>query len=394
MSAWWLHDSFAVDHGTLALDGVALKELAHQHGTPLFVYSRATIQRQLQSLQAALAAATDRYAIFYAMKANRCAGVLEAVRSVPGVGVDTCSPREIALALQYGFPVEKISFNAGMLSCRDLTIIVEHGVHCTLDSFSSLQRYGSMAPRNTPVSLRFNPGVRVGYGQGANLRYGNDKFGFEAEELEEALHVAYRSGLVVDGVHMHLGWGLQESAADLIGAAFMRLAEIARQVPELRTINVGGGLGGRYQAVDEPLTLSTWSRLLRDHLAPLGATIACEPGTFVVGPAGVLLLEVNTVEHRRGVNWVGVNAGFALNPMPALYGIPVEIVPVGEPLSTPKQSYRVVGHINETTDVWAKECLLPEVRELDLLAFLPAGAYCTSMSSDHCMRGQAPELVI
>ncbi|MCB0113932.1 MAG: hypothetical protein KDD84_07570, partial [Caldilineaceae bacterium] len=180
----------------------------------------------------------------------------------------------------------------------------------------------------------------------------------------------------------------------LVDEAFARLAYIASCVPNLRVINVGGGLGGRYHITDHPLALSTWATLIRKHLAPLGATIACEPGTFVVGPAGVLLLEVNTVEQRRGVQWVGVNAGFALNPMPALYGVPVEIVPVHAPLSAPEQIYRVVGHINETTDVWAKECPLPALQEMDLLALMPAGAYTTSMSSDHCLRGQAKEIVV
>ena len=394
MHAWWFHDSFSIDQEALSLDGVPLRWLAHEHGTPLFVYSRATIQRQLQALQAALATAADSFAIYYAMKANRFAGVLDAVRSVPGVGVDTCSPREIGYALQSGFTLSQISFNAGMLSCRDLTTVVEAGVHCTLDSYSALRRYGSLAPKGTPVTLRFNPGVRVGYGQGANLRYGNDKFGFEVDEIEEALRVAFDSGLDVDGIHMHLGWGLQEESVELVEDAFARLAYIAAQVPELRVINVGGGLGGRYSITDHPLALSTWATLIRKHLAPLGATIACEPGTFVIGPAGVLLLEVNTVEQRRGVHWVGVNAGFAINPMPALYGVPIEIVPVQAPLSAPENTYRVVGHINETTDVWAKECILPALQEMDLLALLPAGAYCTSMSSDHCLRGQANEIMV
>lgn len=394
MHAWWFHESFSIDQDVLSLDGVPLRWLAQEHGTPLFVYSRATIQRQLQALQAALATAADDFIIYYAMKANRFSGVLDAVRSVPGVCVDTCSPREIGYALQNGFTPSQISFNAGMLSASDLATVAQAGVHCTLDSYSGLRRYGSLVPKGTPVTLRFNPGVRVGYGQGSNLRYGNDKFGFEADEIEEALRVAFDAGLSVDGIHMHLGWGLQEDSVELVEDAFARLAYIASCVPDLRVINVGGGLGGRYHVTDHPLALSTWASLIRKHLAPLGATIACEPGTFVVGPAGLLLLEVNTVEKRRGVQWVGVNAGFALSPMPALYGVPVQIVPVHAPLTPPEQTYRVVGHINETTDVWAKECALPAVQELDLLALLPAGAYCTSMSSDHCLRGQAKEVMI
>lgn len=117
---WWQHESLTAGHLFLEMDGVPLAELAQQQGTPLYVYSRATIQRQLHRLLATLASTTEHFAVFYAMKANRFPGVLQAVRDVPGAGVDTCSPREVDAALAAGFPPELISFNAGMLSSRDL----------------------------------------------------------------------------------------------------------------------------------------------------------------------------------------------------------------------------------------------------------------------------------
>jgi diaminopimelate decarboxylase len=376
------------------LDGVPLADLAQQHGTPLYVYSRATIQRQLRQLQAALAAAVDRYAVYFAVKANRCLGVLQAVCAVPGVGADACSPREVDLARQAGFAPAQISFNAGMLSDRDLAAVAGAGVHCTLDSFSALRRYGALVPAGTPVGLRFNPGVRVGYGSDTRAAYGNAKFGFEPEECRQALHVAETAGLVVDSVHTHVGWGLPEAAAGEIERAFMRLAAVAKQIPRLATVNIGGGLGGRFRAADHPLELSTWSALIRQHLTRLGVAVACEPGTFVAAPAGVLLVEVNTVEERRGKRWIGVDAGYAINPCPALYNIPIEIVPLRQPLAEPVQACHVAGHINESYDIWAHDYPLPDVREGDLLALLPAGAYGASMASDHCLRGRVQEIVV
>ncbi len=394
MSTWWLHPSLTVTNDQLYFDGHSLRELARQHGTPLYVYSRATIQRQLGLLQSALAELPVASKIYYAMKSNRHPGVLAAVRQVPGVGIDACSPREVSLALEHGFSAPEISFNAGMLSNRDLAFVAERGIHITLDSFSALRRYGALVPRHTPVGLRFNPGINVGYSPDTRFNYSNDKFGFEAAEVEQALQTAQSAGLVVDSVHMHVGWGVQASMAGQVGQAFERLAAVARQIPTLRAVNVGGGLGGQYQADDSPLSLAAWRELLLRHLSPLGATLLCEPGTFVSRPAGVLLVEVNTVEERRGVHWLGVDAGFAINPLPALYGIPLKIVPLHRPLAEPAQTYRVVGHINEVTDVWAAACPLPAVAEGDLLAFLPVGAYSASMGSDHCLRGQAKEIVI
>jgi diaminopimelate decarboxylase len=126
----------------------------------------------------------------------------------------------------------------------------------------------------------------------------------------------------------------------------------------------------------------------------LGVTIACEPGTFVAAPAGVLLAEVNTVEKRRGIHWIGVNAGFALDPCPAFYGIPLVAVPVERPLAPSTHSYHVAGHINESCDIWAKAQVLPEIQEGERLALLPAGAYGASMASDHCLRGGVAEIVL
>jgi diaminopimelate decarboxylase len=376
------------------MDGVALEDVAREHGTPLYVYSRATVQRQLRRLEDALARVTDRYRIFYAMKANRSPGVLRAVRDVPGVGVDTCSPREVDHALAHGFTPEALSFNAGMLSDRDLAHVAARGVHCTLDSFSALRRYGARVPPGTRVGLRFDPGISTGYGGGGVTAYGGSKFGFEPSECGRALEAAAAAGLRVDGVHMHIGWGLPEEALPQVEAAFARLAALARRVPGLRTVNVGGGLGGRFQAGDTPLSLQSWSDALARHLAPLDVELACEPGTFVVAPAGVLLVEVNTVEERRGTRWVGIDAGHALNPCPALYDIPLEVVPLRNPLAPPLHASSVAGHINEAVDVWARNRLLPEVREGELLALLPTGAYGASMASDHCMRGAVKEVVL
>lgn len=394
MTPWWLSDSLSVGPEALLMDGVSLDELAREHGTPLYVYSRASIHRQLECLRKALSQATDDFRIYYAMKANRCPGVLSAVREVPGTGVDACSPREVSQALQQGFPVDAISFNACMLSNRDLAYVAERGLYSTLDSFSALRRLGARAPRGTRVGLRLDPGVKAGYSQSPGNSYGGAKFGFELEEVGRALAVATEAGLRVDGVHMHIGWGLPETAGKEVDRAFGRLAQAARMVPGLRAVNVGGGLGGRFRDTDQPLQLMTWIDSIRRHLAPLEVTIACEPGTYVTRPSGVLLVEVNTVEERRGVHWIGVDAGYAVNPLPALYQINLEVVPLCRPLAPPERKYRVVGNINDVTDVWALECPLRVVNESERLALLPAGAYGASMSSDHCLRGQPREMVI
>ena len=388
MTPWWVNPSLVPGPAGLLLDGVELARLGREVGTPLYVYSGATIERGVASVADALDAAGVRRKIWYAMKANRNPAVLALIRRL-GLGVDTCSPREVELALQCGFEPHEISFNAGMLSDWDLGHVAAAGCRVILDSFSTLARYGARVPAGTPVGLRFDPQVLAGYRARTHLAYGQAKFGFEPGSLDEVVAAARAAGLDPVGLHIHLGWGLGEDALPEVEAAFAGLAGLARKVDGLRWLNLGGGLGARYRAEDRPLPLDAWSDAVRRHLAPLDLEVHVEPGTAIVGAAGVLLAEVNTVEARRGITWVGVDAGHALNPCPALYGIPLAVIAADRPLAPSTGSFAVVGNINEAGDVWEPRAELPDPAPGDILALYPCGAYAESMASDHCLRGGA-----
>ncbi|HEX5755070.1 MAG TPA: diaminopimelate decarboxylase [Arenimonas sp.] len=391
---WWQHESHTVLDDDILFDGHSLTQLARQHGTPLYVYSRETVQRQLRRMQDALAAVRMPHRIYYAMKSNRHPGVLRAVRDLGDVGIDTCSPREVELALVAGFAPGEISFNAGMLSTAELAYLASSGVHCTLDTLSGLRRYAALAPAGTAVGLRFNPGVRVGYGDNPKMAYGDSKFGFEPDGLEQILETVRALGLRVDAVHMHIGWGLTQNSVPQVAKAFTRLADIGRHIEGLEYINVGGGLGARYVEGDQPLELSSWASLIAEILGPLGATICCEPGTFVSASSGMLVVEANTIETRRGVTWLGVNAGFAINPNPSMYGIALTALALQQPRAEATHAYTIAGNINESGDIWGRDMMLPVIQEGELLAFFPAGAYGSSMGSDHCLRGKATEVML
>lgn len=391
--AWWESASLAATPGGLRLDGVDLAALARREGTPLYVYSAETIRRNTAELREALAAAGVAGRILYAVKANRSAAILRLVRQL-GLGADTCSPREVALARELAFAPEDISFNAGMPSDRDLSAVAASGCRVILDSFSAVARFGARARPGTAIGLRFDPGVTAGYRARTHLAYGQAKFGFEHASHGDALRAAADAGLAVAGLHVHLGWGLGDDAVADLHAAFAGLADLARRTPGISWVNVGGGLGARYRASDRPLPLAAWSDAIRRHLAPLGVDVHVEPGTAIVGSAGILLAEVNTVEARRGVAWVGVDAGHALDPCPALYGIPIEVIHADRPRDPADGRFAVVGNINEAGDVWDADVGLPTPRPGDVLALYPAGAYAESMRSDHCLRGDAGSVLI
>jgi diaminopimelate decarboxylase len=391
---WWLDDALSVGPRGLMLDGAPLADVAHEHGTPVYAYSARTARRRLGEVRDALRGTFAPFRIHYAMKACRFGPFLQVIRGEGDVGIDASSPGEVEWALAAGFAPEAISVTTSMLSDRDLQRLVRSGVHVNLDTRSALRRWAAIPGHGRRVGLRVDPRVRIGWGDRPAFIYGDSKFGFDPEAALDAAAYAASLGLEVDQLHVHAAWGLQESTAPALAVVFGQLAALARAVPTARVLNVGGGLSAQYHPEDQPLAPATWAALIREHLAPTGCTIACELGTFVTATAGVLVAEVNTVEERRSGTWVGVDAGHNVNCFPALYGIPLTVIPVANPLAAPGGAVHVAGNINEAVDVFARAVRLPPLAEGDLLALYPAGAYGAAMASDHCLRGLPAEVMV
>jgi len=399
---YFLGDALSVGAEGLLLDGIALGPLAQRLGTPLYVYGKATLTRRLAELKAALEGTGRRFEIRFAMKSNRFGPVLDFVRTQAGVKVDCCSPREMQRAREHGFGPDELSLTAGMLSERDLQAVLVSQVRPNLDTFSVLRRWAAVLDAagvegpGREVGLRINPEVAVGWGTEPKLAYGNSKFGFDQDRVAEAAAYAKSLGLTVVEVHMHVGWGLQRSAAGTLREVFGRLAGFAQAIATVTVVNVGGGLCWKHRVDDDPLPLATWAELVRDALSGLPPTvaIACEPGTFITAASGVLVVEVNTIEARKSGTWVGVDAGHSVNVFAAHYGIPMAFIKVRDPLALDAQVVNIGGNINEANDVFARDRALPEVHEGELLALWPAGGYGSSMASDHCLRGQPGEVLV
>ncbi len=399
---YFLGDALSVGAEGLLLDGVAVGPLARRLGTPLYVYGKATLERRFAELKAALGGTGRRYEIRFAMKSNRFGPVLDLVRQQPGVKVDCCSPREMQRALEHGFLPHELSLTAGMLSERDLRAVLASKVRPNLDTFSVLRRWAAVLDAagvdgaGREIGLRINPEVALGWGTEPKLAYGNSKFGFDQDRVLDAATYAKSLGLTVVEVHMHVGWGLQRSAAGTLREVFGRLAGFATAIDTVTLVNVGGGLCWKHRVEDDPLPLATWAEIVGDALSGLPATIgiACEPGTFITAASGVLVVEVNTIEERRSGTWIGVDAGHSVNVFAAHYGIPMAFIKVADPLAPDAQIVNIGGNINEANDVFARDRALPAVSEGELLALWPAGGYGSSMASDHCLRGQPGEVLV
>lgn len=374
----------------------SLTELSTRHGTPLYVYSAGRVRENVDRLRSALATTDRPFTIRFAMKCNRYGPVLDLIRAERDIGIDACSPREVELALSHGFRADEISVTAGNLCNDDLRVLTHRGIHLNSDTASVARRYAAAAPTGARLSfgLRLDPPKPLDRAAGEKLNYVGSKFGIAPIDLQVVYKSAIACGLDVDTLHVHCGWAMQEQHADAFDAAMATLAETARMVPGIRRINVGGGLAHPHHAADQPMTIDIWAEILRRHFASLPVHLECEIGTYIMANAGLLLMEVNTVESRRGRLWAGVDAGHAVNVYPYHYGIPLEIIPVNAALELPVNQYQIGSNINEAADMIGRDVQLPQLDEGDLLAMYCTGAYGSAMQSDHCLRGNAAEVLV
>lgn len=391
---FWAREGLEPLGGRLQFAGRDAEQVAREHGTPLYLYDPARLQANVETLRGALLGAGVRHRLCYALKANRHPAFLSRLRSLGAVGIDACSPHEITLALESGWKAEEISYTGTNLSPRDLDVILAHPVVLNLDSLSALRRVGARAPGRR-IGLRINPQVGTGYS--AQLTYAGDKptkFGVYADRLDAALEEARRQRLEVIGLHFHIGSGWLRRGLPTFLEAVRRAAELARRVPGIEYVNVGGGLGIPLQASDQPVDLDAYAAGIARHLGPLGVEVYLEPGDFVVKDAAILLVLVVTVEEKGGVLFLGVDCGFNVCGLAAMYHYHQEVVLCRAADAPGTQSCTVAGHINEASDLFAEDRLLPEIREGDILALLNVGGYAAAMASYHCARPPAAELAI
>ncbi len=399
---WWERDDLRYVGRELHLGGVSLDQAARAAGTPAFFYSASRVQANLRRLEGALATTGLRTSIKYAMKANRYGPLLTSMRLSGLCGIDACSPNELRHAIRCGFRASDISYTNTSVSEADLAVLARHPetwINC--DSLSSIRRLARVAP-GREIGLRINPALGVGYGENQLLRYAGErtsKFGIYREHFDEALALAAEVGLKVRGIHFHVGCGYLNGQLDAWREVLRECTKFLDKLPECRLVNLGGGLGVPHVATDRPLDLQRWSSIVRETFGGRGVEVWVEPGDYIAKDAGVLVLQVNTVERKRTTDFIGVDGGFNLAMEPAFYKLPCEPVPArlnADPAEAffDARPVTIAGNINEALDLWAENVPLPAVREGDLLVMLNAGGYASGMGSDHCMRAQATEHLI
>lgn len=385
--------------GGLSMAGVSLAEVAREVGTPVFVYNAEAIRRQYRALESAFAAVPHR--ICYAVKANSNLAILRLMHDL-GAGADLVSAGEMRRALTAGFSPGSLVFSGVGKTAAELEETVRAGIgQVNVESMEELKLLGAVAARldrMTPVGIRVNPDVTTDTHPYISTSHGGIKFGVPHDQVRAAAaYIRDHPYLRLSAIAMHLGSQLLDPAP--FGEALEKLARLARDLraegtTTLESLDIGGGLGIRYQADSGPgMDPMALAAVVGPVAAELGLPVTMEPGRFLVGSAGVLLTEVLYRKHSGGKEFVIVDA--AMNDLlrPSLYRAHHELVEV-EPHGRAVQAADIVGPICESGDFLALERALPGVEPGERLAVLCAGAYGFAMSSNYNTRGRAAEVLV
>jgi diaminopimelate decarboxylase len=396
---WWRRADLGYQSGRLFFAGHDVAALAETIEGPLFLYSAARVAANIARVKSALASTGLPHRLYYAMKANRFGPLLERLARDGQCGVDICSPGELAHALACGFTPSQISFTGTGVANRDLDrLLTQPDLTINCDSIGMIRRIGERQPGRA-IGIRVNAGIGTGYADASHLTYAGDittKFGIYRPQWADALAMARRYRMPVTSLHFHVGCGYLDGQLDRWSDAVGASLDFLKDLPDIRTVNVGGGLGLPHRAADKPLDLARWAGILARHFKGRDITIAAEPGDHLVKDAGMLVLSVVDVERKRDTVFASVDGGFNLAPEPAYYDLPCEPVAcVPRSLATETwEKVTIAGNINEALDLWARDQPMPELREGDRIALINAGGYGAAMSSNHCMRGSFTEKLL
>jgi diaminopimelate decarboxylase len=393
-------DHFEYRGGELHAEDVPLAEVARRHGTPVYVYSRATLTRHFHAFDRALG--DHEHLVCYAVKANSNLAVLQVLARL-GAGFDIVSGGELARVLKAGGDPRKVVFSGVGKTVAEMRQALVAGIGCfNVESEAELLRLNDTAlglKKKAAIALRVNPDVDAKTHPYIATGLKDNKFGVDIAEGERLYALARTlPALEVAGIACHIGSQLQALAPflDALDRVLALADRLAAQGMALKHLDLGGGLGVRYDA-EAPPSPADLAGAVRERMAGRPLKLLLEPGRAIAGNAGVLVTRVEVLKRGAGKNFAVVDA--AMNDLlrPALYQGWHAVLPVreGGPGETSREraTWDVVGPICESGD-W-----LARGRELalapgDLLCIRTAGAYGFTMSSNYNTRPRAAEVMV
>jgi diaminopimelate decarboxylase len=388
---------FQATHTGLVCDGVSVAAIAAETGTPLYIYSAQAIRDAYGMIDDAFASIP--HAIHYALKANSTLAIARLLREL-GSRADANSGGEIRVAQRAGFEPAQIVFTGVGKTRDELEYAIATGVGAiNAESAGEIDRIAAIARaigREARVALRVNPDIDAKSHPNISTGLKTNKFGVPLENARAIFRDRRGlAGVRLTGVHVHIG--SQITTTEPLRRAAEALTRVARELRddglELEHVDLGGGLGIAYEG--RPIvTPREYADAVLPILKTVGLPVVLEPGRFIVGHGGALVSRVvDTKCYPAGRRFAVLDAGMTELMRPALYGSFHRIVPVG-PHTGEEQPLDVVGPICESSDIFARERMLPRLEEGDLVAILDVGAYGAVMANNYNRRMLAPEVMV
>ncbi|WP_256544748.1 diaminopimelate decarboxylase [Halobellus inordinatus] len=376
-------------------DEETLVAFAEEYETPLYVVDLRRVEANCTRLLDAFPGADVRYAA----KAHTGQSVLRTVREA-GLDVECASAGEVERAFEAGFTGDRIQYTAVNPPARDLDLVVERwrehpGLTITVGAADTVDRLRDRG-FDGRLCIRANPGVGAGHHEKVQTG-ANAKFGIPIERVPD-LAEPWAAEFDLVGVHAHAGSGISGEDLSEHRELVRRMGDLTRDVESrvgsLEFVDVGGGFGVPYRDDEPPLDLDAVADATREALGEVDATLAVEPGRYVVADAGVLLTRVNTVKEARDATVAGVDAGMTTLLRPAMYDAYHEIRNLSASADAESMPVTVAGPICESADVLCEHRPLSRPRRGHLLAVGNAGAYGYEMSSTYNSRPRPAEVAL
>ncbi len=390
---------FSYKDGRLHCEDVDLGMIADAVGTPVYVYSSATLRRHAKVIAGAFEGMDCLIA--YSVKANGNLAVLKTL-AAEGCGADVVSGGELRRAMRAGIPASKIVFSGVGKTRDEMELGLRQGIHqFNVESGEELIALSQVAMKiglTAPVAVRVNPDVAAGGHPNISTGKAGDKFGVPWAEAPELYHqIKALPGVEAVGVDVHIGSQIGDLAP--MRAAFEKtvgLVKFLRQAGhDLTRIDLGGGLGIPYQSGDDPASPAAYAQMIREVTEGLGVQVILEPGRVIVGNAGVMITEILYQKPAPDRRFLILDAGMNDLIRPALYQAHHDILPLDDPGADPQLTpYDLVGPICESTDKFAEKRELPVLAPGARVAFMSSGAYGAVLSSQYNARPLVPEVLV
>ncbi|WP_198246827.1 diaminopimelate decarboxylase [methane-oxidizing endosymbiont of Gigantopelta aegis] len=389
-------DAFTVKNGQLYAENIVVSDLAQRHGTPLYVYSRATLERHWHAFDKAFA--DHPHLICYAVKANSNIALLNLLARL-GSGFDIVSEGELARVLTAGGDPQKIVFSGVGKREPEIVAALKAGIRCfNIEVSGELDRINRLAGEMgvvAPISFRVNPDVDAKTHPYISTGLKENKFGIDFETaLGEYRRAAKMDHVDIVGIDCHIGSQLTETEPFM--AALERVLVFVDRLKDeginLHHLDLGGGLGIRYRDETPPAPAEYITQLL-ERLAGSDYEILLEPGRAIAGNAGILVTRVEYLKSTAEKNFAIVDAAMNDLVRPSLYNAWQDIVPVKQNNNADLKLWDIVGPVCETGDFLGKDRSLA-LQPGDLLAVRSAGAYGFTMSSNYNSRPRAAEVLV